>query len=80
MLELILKIVVEGLPILDKLVPDQATKIRNQVLDLRSKWDVEIAKGAARDDALLDMYTYELLDIGELFSSALKQAASSDKP
>lgn len=76
MAELILSIINEGLPILDKLVPEQATVIRNMILDYRRKWDEEIAKVSLRDDALLDMYTRELLDIGNLFSAALKQAAS----
>lgn len=75
MAELILNIIASGLPILDKLIPSEATKIRNKVLDFRGKWDAEIAKGPKRDDALLDMYTNELHDIGELFSAALKQAA-----
>jgi hypothetical protein len=74
MAELILSIIKEGLPILDKLIPDEATKIRNLILDYERKWDAEISKGEHRDDALLDMYTRELLDIGRLFSAALGQA------
>jgi len=78
MFELILSIIHEGLPILDKLVPDEATKIRNRVLLLRSQWDVEMSKGSLRDDAKLDGLRTELRDIGELFASTLKQAASTN--
>jgi hypothetical protein len=77
MAELILSIINEGLPIIDKLVPDQATIIRNRILNLRGKWDAEFSKSADTiDDALLDEYTRELLDIGSIFSASLKQASS----
>lgn len=78
MLELVLSIINEGLPILDKLVPDQATVIRNRILSLQEKWDAEIAKGEKMDDALVSMYERELLLIGKLFSSSLKIASSKD--
>lgn len=75
MIDVILSIINEGLPIINKLLPDQATVIKNKVLNFREKWDEEYAKGASRDDALLDMYTRELFDIGNLFSAALKSTA-----
>jgi len=75
MAELILSIINEGLPILDKLVPDQATIIRNKVIKFRGDWDAEISKGDKRDDALLDHIELQLHDIGELFASTLKQAS-----
>lgn len=78
MLELVLSIINEGLPVLDKLVPDQATIIRDRVLLLREKWDAEIAKGNKMDDALVAMYSRELRDIGELFSASLKSASTKN--
>lgn len=78
MIELVLSIINEGLPILDKMVPDQATIIRNKVLSLKGKWDAEVAKGENMDDALVAMYTRELHDIGELFSASLKRANTKD--
>lgn len=80
MAELILNIIAEGLPILDKLIPDEATKIRNKILDYRRAWDEEISNGDVRDDAALDNIELQLHDICELFSSSLKQAASQIKP
>jgi hypothetical protein len=72
----IIGIVEQGLILLNKLVPDEATKIANKVLEYRRAWDEEMAKGSLRDDARLDMLDRELRDIGELFSAALKGAAS----
>lgn len=80
MAELILSIINEGLPILDKIVPDQATVIRNKILKYRSDWDEEISKGSNRDDAMLDCIELQLHDICQLFASALKQTSSSIKP
>lgn len=75
----ILSIIKEALPLIDKLVPDQATKIRNEVIDLRRRWDDENAKGANRDDNALDHIERELLDISQLFIDTLKQASSKNK-
>lgn len=74
MVELVLSIINETLPILDKLVPDQATKIRKEILQLRSDWDAEISKGSNRDDAYLDSLELRLRDVSQLFTSAIKQA------
>ena len=75
MAQLILSIIDSGLHILDKKLPDQATIIRNRVLDYRSQWDAEMAKGSLRDDSKLDYLDRELLDIGELFASTLKSTS-----
>lgn len=74
--ELILSIIDKGLPILDKLVPDQATVIRNRKIDYERKMDAELSKGSQMDDALVAMYFRELQYIGGLFSSALESASS----
>lgn len=75
MAELILNIINNGLPILDKLVPTEATKIRNLILNYGRDFDAEMAKGDKRDDARLDMLERELCNIGGLFSAALKSAS-----
>lgn len=74
----ILGIIEESLELLNKLVPDQATKIANKIKEHREKWDVEYAKGAIRDDNMLDLIDIELRDIWELFSGAIKAASSKD--
>lgn len=79
MVELILGIIQEGLVIVNKVLPDEATRIKNQVIEYRRKWDEEYAKGDKRDDALLAMYDRELRDIGELFLTALKSANTQSK-
>lgn len=79
MVQTILTIISEALPLIDKVVPDEATKIRNKVLDLRRRWDDEISKGSERNDNALDHIQSELLDLGRLFSDTLKQASSKDK-
>jgi hypothetical protein len=71
----LLSVLEGGLTLLNKVVPDQATKIKNQIIDLREKWDAEMGKVDNRDDALLDMYDRELRDISELFLAAVKSAA-----
>lgn len=76
---MILGVVESGLELLNKIVPDQATKIANQIKSLRERWDHEISKADKRDDAMLDCIELELRDICQLFSSAIKQASSSDK-
>lgn len=70
------KLLAEGLVLLNKLIPDEATKIRKQLLENRRAWDEEFSKGKNRDDARLDMLTRELLELGELFSSAVERASS----
>lgn len=75
MVETILSIINEALPLIDKLVPDEATRIRNQVMSLKVKWDAEFAKGSSRDDNNLDIIERELCDIGKLFTDAIKSAS-----
>lgn len=78
MAELILGIINEGLPILDKLIPDEASKIRSRVSTYLKEWDEEMAKGPLMDDSKLGALNRELLDIGSLYAGALKQAASKN--
>lgn len=61
---------------MNKLVPDQATRISNKIKALREKWDEEYAKMDKRDDNMLALIDMELRDIRELFSSAIKAALS----
>jgi len=72
--QLLLSIVNEGLKFLNE---REARAIQERVLKLREAWNEELSKGTQRDDALLDMYERELLDIGELFFASFKQASSS---
>ena len=72
---LVLGVIEESLELLNKIVPDQATKIARSILELRGKWDEEVSKGDNRDDAMLDCIRLQLSDIRELFSSAIKSAA-----
>lgn len=74
----ILGVIEESLELLNKLVPEQSIKIANKIKDHREKWDVEYAKGQIRDDNMLDLIDIELRDIRELFSGAIKAAASKD--
>lgn len=76
---MVLGVVESGLELLNKLVPDQATKIANQIKSLRERWDHEISKTDKRDDAMLDCIELELRDICELYAFAIKQANASDK-
>lgn len=76
--ELLLGTIEQSLVLLNKLVPDEATRIANKIKSFREKWDVEYAKGEIRDDNLLDLIELELRDIRELFSGAIKAAASKD--
>ena len=78
MAELILSIIKEGLPIVDKLVPDEASKIRARVSAYLKEWDEEMAKGPLMDDSKLGALNRELLDIGNLYAGALKQAATKN--
>lgn len=75
----VLEVISEALVLLNKVVPDQATRIANKIKDLRERWDVEHAKGELRDDALLDNIRLELRDIRELFSAAIKSAGAASK-
>ena len=74
--EALLAVVNEGLKFLNA---KEATKIQYQVKALRENYLNELSKGSMRDDALLDMYERELLDISELFLAAIKQAAPASK-
>lgn len=74
MVELILGIIEQSLVLVNKLVPEEASRIKNRVLNLRREWDEEIAKGHLRDDAKLVMLERELRDIGELFLTTIKSA------
>ena len=77
--ELVLKVIEEGLVLLNKLVPDQSLKIANKIKSLRGRWDEEYSKTDKRDDAALDCIELELRDIFELYAIAIKSANSSDK-
>lgn len=79
MVDLILKVIEESLVLVNKLVPEESSRIRRRVLNLRKDWDEEISKGVNRNDAKLDALERELLDICSLYSSTLKQATSQDK-
>lgn len=74
MIELVLGIIEESLVLVNKLVPEESTRIKNRVLNLRREWDEEIAKGHLRDDARLVMLERELRDIGQLFLTTIKSA------
>lgn len=76
----ILETIEESLVLLNKLVPDQATRIANEIKIFRERWDTEYAKNEKRDDAMLDCIELELRDIRELFSSTIKSAALTIKP
>jgi hypothetical protein len=78
MVELILTIISESLPIIDKALPDQATKIRNEILELRKQWDAEISKGSSRNDAFLDSLELRIGDICQLYIAAAQQTASKN--
>lgn len=80
MVESIVGVIEQSLILLNKLVPDQATKIANKIKDFREKWDHEISKGPNRDDALLDSIELELRDIRELYASAIASATLAVKP
>jgi hypothetical protein len=77
--ELVLGVIEEGLTLLNKLVPDEATKIANKIKSLRERWDNEYSKTDKRDDAMLDCIELELRDICELYAFAIKGANSSSK-
>ncbi len=74
--ELILGILEQSLVLANKLTPDQATRIKSKIIQLRGDFDEEMAKGSMRDDANLDRIERELRDTGELFLTALKGQTS----
>lgn len=76
----ILGVIEESLILLNKLVPDQATRIANRIKDLRERWDIENAKQDKADDNLLGLIELELRDIRQLFSTAIKSAAAQNQP
>lgn len=78
--EVILGIIEQGLVLLNKLVPEEASRIAGKIKSLRNRWDHEISKGSQRDDALLDSIERELFDIRELYATAIESAASKIKP
>lgn len=78
--EVILGVIEQGLVLLNKLVPDESMRIANKIKSLRQRWDHEISKGHKRDDALLDSIERELLDIRELYATAIESASSKIKP
>lgn len=71
----IIGIIEQGLVLLNKIVPEQATIIANKIKDFREKWDDEASKKDKRIDADLDGIERELRDIRALFGSALESAA-----
>lgn len=71
----IIGVIEEGLTLLNKLVPDHATRIADKIKGFKERWDVEYAKGPIRDDNLLDHIELELFDIRGLYSDAIKAAA-----
>lgn len=74
--ELVLGVIEQSLELINKLVPDQATRIADKIKSLRERWDEEYSKGSKRDDAALDCLELELRDICELYSFAIKSANS----
>lgn len=74
----VLGIIEQSLVLLNKLVPDEASEIANKIKNHRERWDVEYAKGPIRDDNMLDLIDIEVRDICQLFSGAIKTAASQN--
>ena len=72
----ILGVIEQALTLLNKIVPDEASRIASKIKALRERWDYEISKGNDRIDANLDGIELELRDIRELFASAIASAAS----
>ena len=77
MAQIILSIINEGLKFINQ---HEALALQNRIMNLKGAWDAEIAKGAARDDSLLDSYERELCDIADVFLGALKSTSSTSKP
>lgn len=74
----ILEVIEQGLILLNKIVPDESTRIANKIKSYREKWDEEYSKGHLRDDNLLDLLDVELRDIRKLYSSAIEIASSKN--
>jgi len=74
-----LPLIKEVLTLLNKIVPDEATRIAYKVKALEDQWDAEFSKQEARDDNTLDLIELELRNIRKLFSSAIESAASKIK-
>jgi len=74
----LLSIINNALPILDKLLPDDAMVIRRKKIDYERKRHEELSKGDMVDDALLDLYDRELQHIGELLSAALERSQAKN--
>lgn len=70
---LLLSIMSEGLKFMNVF---QATRLNDQIMELRRKFDEELAKGSNRDDAALDGYERELCELGHLFLAGLKSTPS----
>lgn len=75
-----LPLIKEVLVLLNKIVPDEATRIANRVKALEDQWDAEHSKQENRDDNALDLIELELRNIRKLFSSALESASFKIKP
>lgn len=77
--ETLFQVISQGLTLINKLVPDQAVKIQEQLNDYKTQWDAEFAKGPSRDDSKLDYLDGQLCDIGKLYLAAINSAASQSK-
>jgi len=75
-----LPLIKEVLTLLNKLVPDEASRIANRVKALEERWDAEYSKQENRNDNALDLIERELCDIRKLFSSAIESASFKIKP
>jgi len=75
-----LPLIKEVLSLLNKIVPDEATRIAQRVKALEDEWDAEYSKMEKRDDNTLDLIELELRNIRKLFSSAIESATSKIKP
>jgi hypothetical protein len=72
--EIVLKIVEEGLILINKLVPDQAVRIQKEINEIRELWLYEYSKGHLRNDSMLDHLELRLSGLQQLFSLACKSA------
>lgn len=79
-LEVVLGIIEESLVLINKLVPDQATRIQKEINEIRSAWNEEYAKGSKRDDNMLILLEMRFHDLRKLLSSAIAEANAKDKP
>lgn len=79
-LEVVLGIIEESLVLINKLVPDQATKIQKEINEIRSAWNEEYAKGNKRDDNMLILLEMRFNDLRKLLSSTITEANTKIKP